>query len=97
MRDAYSVAPSGIFVPADSPIQHAGRSCRVPISVGFQSGSHYSTIQALEQYLAADQINLSFEDGMLFRRLELLIEGKSRPRRCSADPTISPSSSASAR
>ena len=50
----------------------------MPISVGFQSGSHYSTIQALEQYLPRDQINLTFEDGMLFRRLELLIDGKSR-------------------
>jgi hypothetical protein len=50
----------------------------VPISVGFQSGSHYSTIQALEQYLPPGEINLTFEDGMLFRRLELLIEGKSR-------------------
>jgi hypothetical protein len=49
----------------------------VPISVGFQSGSHYSTIQALEPYLAPGQINLTFEDGMLFRRMELLFEGKS--------------------
>ena len=48
-----------------------------PISVGFQSGSHYSTIQALEQYMPRDEINLKFEDGMLFRRMELLIEGKS--------------------
>ena len=76
--DAYSVAPSGIFVPADSPIRTPADLAGVPISVGFQSGSHYSTIQALEQYLPADQINLNFEDGMLFRRLELLIEGKSR-------------------
>jgi hypothetical protein len=76
--DAYSVAPSGIFVPADSPIRTPADLAGVPISVGFQSGSHYSTIQALEQYLPAGEINLNFEDGMLFRRLELLIEGKSR-------------------
>jgi len=76
--DAYSVAPAGIFVPADSPIRTPEHLAGVPISVGFQSGSHYSTIQALEQYLARDQINLTFEDGMLFRRLELLIDGKSR-------------------
>jgi hypothetical protein len=76
--DAYSVAPSGIFVPADSPIRSPADLAGVPISVGFQSGSHYSTIQALEQYLSPQQINLAFEDGMLFRRLELLIEGKSR-------------------
>src|ERR1044071_1324047 len=76
--DAYSVAPAGIFVPAESPIRTPADLAGVPISVGFQSGSHYSTIQALEQYLPRDQINLTFEDGMLFRRLELLIDGKSR-------------------
>lgn len=76
--DAYSVAPAGIFVPADSPVRTPGDLAGVPISVGFQSGSHYSTIQALEQYLPRDKINLTFEDGMLFRRLELLIDGKSR-------------------
>jgi hypothetical protein len=48
----------------------------VPISVGYQSGSHYSTIQALEQYLPTDKINLSFADGMLFKRMELLLDGK---------------------
>ena len=46
----------------------------MPISVGWQSGSHYSTIQALEPYLSADKINLSFKDGLLFRRLELLVD-----------------------
>jgi ABC-type nitrate/sulfonate/bicarbonate transport system substrate-binding protein len=76
--DAYSVAPSGIFVAADSPIRTPADLAGVPISVGFQSGSHYSTIQALEQYLAPKDIDLTFEDGMLFRRLELLIEGKSQ-------------------
>jgi ABC-type nitrate/sulfonate/bicarbonate transport system substrate-binding protein len=76
--DAYSVAPSGIFVPAESAIRSPADLAGVPISVGFQSGSHYSTIQALEQYLRPEEINLTFEDGMLFRRLELLIEGRSQ-------------------
>jgi ABC-type nitrate/sulfonate/bicarbonate transport system substrate-binding protein len=75
--DAYSIAPAGIFVPADSPVRTPADLAGVPISVGFQSGSHYSTIQALEQYISPDQINLTFEDGMLFHRMELLIEGKS--------------------
>jgi hypothetical protein len=75
--DVYSIAPSGIFVPADSPLRTPADLAGVPISVGFQSGSHYSTIQALEQYIPADRINLTFEDGMLFHRMELLIEGKS--------------------
>ena len=75
--DAYSVAPAGVFVPADSAIRTPADLAGVPISVGFQSGSHYSTIQALEQYMSAREINLAFEDGMLFRRLELLLDGKS--------------------
>ena len=66
-----------IFVPADSNIKTPADLADVPISVGFQSGSHYSTIQALEPYLPQDRIKLTFEDGMLFRRMELLFEGKS--------------------
>ena len=73
--DVYSVAPSGVFVPADSPIKRPEDLDGVPISVGYQSGSHYSTIQALEPYLPADRINLSFADGMLFKRMEMLIDG----------------------
>jgi hypothetical protein len=75
--DAYSVAPAAIFVPADSPIRTPADLAGVPISVGYQSGSHYSTIQALEQYLPPDQIKLSFEEGMLFGRLALFLAGKS--------------------
>jgi ABC-type nitrate/sulfonate/bicarbonate transport system substrate-binding protein len=74
--DAYSVAPAGIFVPGDSAIRHPADLAGVPISVGYQSGSHYSSIQSLEHYLAVDQINLSFNDGMLFKRMQLLIDGK---------------------
>ncbi len=72
----YSVTPSGVFVPADSPVKTPEDLAGVPISVGYQSGSHYSTIQALEQYLTADKIDLSFADGMLFKRMELLLDGK---------------------
>jgi hypothetical protein len=75
--DIYSVAPSGIFVPADSKIKTPEDLAGVPISVGFQSGSHYSTIQALEPYLPADKINLSYAEGMLFKRLDNLLEGRS--------------------
>jgi hypothetical protein len=74
--DAYSVAPAGIFVPADSPVRTPEHLAGVPVSVGYQSGSHYSTIQALEAYFPADRISLSFTDGMLFRRMELLIESR---------------------
>jgi hypothetical protein len=74
--DAYSVSPAGIFVPPDSHIRTPADLAGVPISVGYQSGSHYSTIQALEQYMPASDIKLSFADGLLFHRMELLIDRK---------------------
>jgi len=74
--EAYSVSPCGIFAHPDSGIEGPDDLAGVPISVGYQSGSHYSTIQALEQFLPRDQINLSYSDGMLFSRLEKLIDGK---------------------
>lgn len=74
--DAYSVAPCGIFVPPESNIEHVKDLAHVPISVGYQSGSHYATIQALEQYLDPEEINLSYADGLLFHRMELLVDRK---------------------
>ena len=74
--DAYSVSPCAVFVAPESDIREPKDLANVPISVGYQSGSHYSTIQALEAYLPRDEINLSFADGMLFSRLELLIDRK---------------------
>lgn len=74
-RDLYSVSPSGVFVPADSKVKTPADLAGVPISVGFQSGSHYSTVQSLEQYLKPEEINLVYADGMLFSRMERLING----------------------
>jgi hypothetical protein len=74
--DVYSVSPAGVFVPEDSPVRKPEDLAGVPISVGFRSGSHYSTVQALEQFLPPDKIDLSFKDGLLFRRMELLIDGQ---------------------
>jgi ABC-type nitrate/sulfonate/bicarbonate transport system substrate-binding protein len=76
--DAYSVAPSAIFVPADSKVRTPADLAGVPISVGYQSGSHYATIQALEQYMPPERIKLSFDEGMLFNRMEAFLEGKSQ-------------------
>jgi len=72
--DAYSVSPAGVFVAPESSIQHPSDLAGVPISVGYQSGSHYSTIQALEQYIPLGNIRLSFADGLLFNRMELLVD-----------------------
>ena len=74
--DAYSVSPCGVFVPPDSPIKRPEDLAGMPIAVGYQSGSHYSTIQALEQVLPRDQIKLSFSEGFLFGRMQDLYERK---------------------
>lgn len=74
--DAYSVAPCGIFVPPESNIRRPEDLAGVPISVGYQSGSHYSTIEALDLFLKPEEIKLSFADGLLFGRMERLIDRK---------------------
>ena len=74
--DCYSVSPCGIFVPPESLLKTPADLAGVPISVGYQSGSHYSAIQGLEQYLKPEDIKLSFSDGLLFNRMELLIDRK---------------------
>ena len=60
--DCYSVSPCGVFVPPDSKVRSPADLAGIPISVGYQSGSHYATIQGLDQYLKAEQIKLSFAE-----------------------------------
>src|SRR5215471_2422789 len=72
--DAYSVSPAGVFVAPESEIREPKDLGGVPISVGYQSGSHYATIQALEQYMPLEEIKLSFADGLIFSRMEKLFD-----------------------
>jgi ABC-type nitrate/sulfonate/bicarbonate transport system substrate-binding protein len=74
--DAYSVSPCAIFVPPESDIRSPEQLKGVLISVGYQSGSHYSTVQALEQYMSLKDMNLCFKDGLLFSRMEKIIDRK---------------------
>jgi hypothetical protein len=69
----YSVSPSGIFVAPESPIQKPEDLAGVPVTVGYHSGSHYSTIQGLEHFLAREQIKLHF-GGLLLDRLALVVD-----------------------
>jgi hypothetical protein len=73
--EVYSVSPAGIFVQPDSKIETPDDLAGVPISVGYQSGSHYATIQALEQFIPQDKMNLVYADGMLFARMDKLLDG----------------------
>jgi ABC-type nitrate/sulfonate/bicarbonate transport system substrate-binding protein len=72
--DVYQVSTCGIFVPPDSKVKTPEDLAGVPISVGYQSGSHYATIQALEQYMPLADIQLSFADGLIFSRMEKLFD-----------------------
>jgi hypothetical protein len=74
--DLYSVSPCAVFVHPDSGIKTPEDLAGVPVSVGYQSGSHYATIQALERFLKPEDIKLSFADGILFGRMAKLIDGE---------------------
>lgn len=70
---AYSVSPSGIFVSPDSGLEKPEDLADVPVTVGYHSGSHYSTLQGLERFLKREQIKLHF-GGLLLDRLALLVD-----------------------
>jgi hypothetical protein len=72
---AYSISPSGIFAAPGSSITSPEALATVPVTVGYHSGSHYSTLQGLEPFLARDQIKLHF-GGLLLDRLALLVDGQ---------------------
>jgi ABC-type nitrate/sulfonate/bicarbonate transport system substrate-binding protein len=72
---AYSVSPSAIFVPAQSPLRTPEDLANVPVTVGYHSGSHYSTLQGLERVIEREAIKLHFA-GLLLDRLALLVDGK---------------------
>jgi hypothetical protein len=57
---SYVVAPGGIMVPPDSSIIRPEDLAGRQISVGYHSGSHFTTIQALEPFLPRDEIELKF-------------------------------------
>jgi NitT/TauT family transport system substrate-binding protein len=70
---AYSVAPCAIVVPPESPIRRPEDLAGVPVGVGYHSGSHFATVQALEGVLSSDQMKLSFQ-GPPNERLDALLE-----------------------
>ena len=70
---AYSVAPGAIVVPPESPIRRPEDLAGVPIGVGYHSGSHFATVQALEPVLAPGELKLTFQ-GPPNERLDTLLE-----------------------
>jgi len=69
---AYSVAPCAIVVPPESPVRRPEDLAGVPIGVGYHSGSHFATVQALESVLGPDDVTLTFQ-GPPNERLDALL------------------------
>jgi NitT/TauT family transport system substrate-binding protein len=72
--ECYTITPCAIFVPAHSAIKAPEDLADVPVHVGYQSGSHYTTIQALEPFLPSDRIRLRF-GGSPPDRVDQLLDG----------------------
>ena len=70
---AYSVAPCAIVVPPESPIRRPEDLAGVPIGVGYHSGSHFATVQALEPVLAPDELKLTYQ-GPPNERMDALLD-----------------------
>src|ERR1041385_6606077 len=49
---SYVVTPRGVMVPPDSPITRPEDLAGLEIAVGYHSGSHFTTLQALEPFVA---------------------------------------------
>jgi NitT/TauT family transport system substrate-binding protein len=71
---AYSVLPSAIYVAGESPIRRPAQLAGVEVAVGYHSGSHFSTIQALEAFLDPAEISLAFV-GFPYDRVDALLDG----------------------
>jgi ABC-type nitrate/sulfonate/bicarbonate transport system substrate-binding protein len=73
VTSAYSVAPCAIVVPPESPVRRPEDLAGVEVGVGYHSGSHFTTVQAIEAVLPADQVKLTFQ-GPPNERLDALLE-----------------------
>jgi hypothetical protein len=70
---AYVVTPGAIMVPADSPVRRPEDLKGKEVAVGYQSGSHYTTIQALEAFLKPDDIKIKFV-GVPWERVDVAVD-----------------------
>ena len=57
---AYVVTPGAVMVPPDSGIETPDDLADREIAVGYHSGSHFTTLQALEPFLPRERIKLRF-------------------------------------
>jgi NitT/TauT family transport system substrate-binding protein len=72
---AYTVTPAAVFAAPASGYRTAEDLADVPVAVGYHSGSHYATVQALEPFIEQARIKLNFV-GLPIDRIRLLIRGE---------------------
>ncbi len=70
---SYVVTPGGIMVPPDSPIVKPEDLAGQEVAVGYHSGSHFTTIQALEPFLTRDRMKLEFV-GSVWARVDVGVD-----------------------
>jgi hypothetical protein len=70
---SYVVTPGGVMVPPESPIAEPEQLARKEIAVGYHSGSHFTTIQALEPFMSRDDITPRFV-GAPWARVDVAID-----------------------
>jgi hypothetical protein len=70
---SYVVTPGGVMVPPESPIMRPEDLAGQEVAVGYRSGSHYATLQALEAFLPREQIKLRFV-GSQWARVDIGID-----------------------
>jgi hypothetical protein len=70
---AYVVTPGGVMVPPESPITKPEQLARTEIAVGYHSGSHFTTIQALEPFMRREEITPRFV-GAPWARVDVAVD-----------------------
>lgn len=71
---AYVVTPGAVMVRADSDIHRPEDLAGREVAVGYHSGSHFATIQALEPFLKPEDIKLKFV-GLPWQRVDVGLDG----------------------
>jgi hypothetical protein len=71
---SYVVTPGGVMAPPDSVIRRPEDLVGQEVAVGYHSGSHFTTLQALEPFLDREQIKLKFV-GSSWARVDAGIDG----------------------
>jgi hypothetical protein len=75
VSDLYGVGRFSIFTRTDSPHQRLTDLRDVPVGVGLRAGSHFTTLQTLEQVLPKEHIKVEHTGGP-GRRLVALMDGE---------------------